>query len=162
LLSGASRAQGNLVVNGGFELSGGWQGTFAYMHPLEPAGYVKEGTVVGGLYNNEPLFQRLSTEPATPYVLEFSLRSDAPGPPPVTVKWGTQTLGDFTNPSTTDWQTFRRDVTAEAAVTELSFVTLGGNWLVDAVSVTAVPEPTTVSLGMVAAVAMIVYRRKRK
>ncbi|HUS33924.1 MAG TPA: hypothetical protein VM680_01105 [Verrucomicrobiae bacterium] len=135
-----------------------------------PAYFVKEGRVVGAVVDvrgigNQPMLQRLSTEPSIPYVLEFSLLSGqgnlgGQDPPlPVTVRWGSQTLGDFSNPSTTEWQTFQLNVAAESRVTELSFMTLGTTWqLIDEISVTAVPEPTPVNLAITALAAMAMFR----
>jgi hypothetical protein len=164
LLSNASHAQGNLVINGDFETmnpTAGWSGTYGNLFSVDPVSSAKEGRGMGGLFNNERLSQQLSAEPFIPYRLEFSLRSGVEGNRPVTVSWGSQTLGDFSNPDTSQWRTFRLDVTAETPLTKLSFYTTGPNWMIDAVSVTAVPEPTTVTLAVVAGVAMTACRRKR-
>ena len=160
-LHAVSRAQGDLVVNGGFESPNtGWEGVYMTWQPTQPLGNVRSGNFVGAVIDvsrihQKPMSQRLSTEPMVPYLLEFSLRSARQGsiynedPWPVTVKWGSQTVGDFLNLDTTKWQTFRVNVTAESTATDLSFVTLGYtvNWI-DDISVTAVPEPSVVALAV--------------
>jgi len=173
-LSGAARAQGNLVINGGFESPNtGWEGVYMTWQPTQPVGNVRSGNFVGAVIDvsrisQKPMSQRLSTEPMVPYLLEFSLRSARAGsvynedPLPVTVKWDSHTVGDSINLNTSSWQTFRVNLTAESTATDLSFVTLGYtvNWI-DDISVTAVPEPTSVTLGTAAALATIIFRRKR-
>jgi hypothetical protein len=168
-------AQGNLVANGGFEsLFAGWEGTWGY---LDHADFAYEGTVVGVVIDigsssvNQTMHQLLSTEPAVPYVLRFSLLSGAgrageqspPGASPVLVKWGNQTIGQFANASTTSWKSYQFNVTANSLQTELNFASIGTRYqLIDDISVTAVPEPTTTALLIGGAGLVYTFQRRNR
>src|ERR1051325_655766 len=122
-LPAVSRAQGNLVVNGGFVSipPTGWKGNYGSIYTYDPVSTAKEGRGVGAFLIFEPISQQLPTEPFVPYLLEFSLISQRDDHP-VKVTWGSQTVGNFLNGHTTQWRTFRANVTAETSSTELSFV----------------------------------------
>lgn len=118
---------------------------------------------------NETMHQTLSTQPAVPYILRFSLLSglgrageqNPPGPSPVFVTWGSQAIGQFTNPSNATWAMYQFNVIAASSQTELNFACLRTRWqLIDGISVTAVPEPSTVALLAVGSAALIVARRR--
>ena len=154
---------GSIVVNGGFESGfGGWNGTYGY---IDMPGAALEGnragvvTDVGSSSVGQPMWQTLSTVPGAQYHLSFSLlsgygrageQSQGNLGSPVNVWWGGsllsgdgQYLGVFRNTSTTTWQTWGFDLTANSSSTLLQFIDYTDmRWqLIDAVSVVPVPEP---------------------
>lgn len=169
-----THAQGNLVANGSFEtLFSGWQGTYGQ---YENADFAVDGRTTGVVIDvgsssvGETMHQTLSTEPSVPYMLRFHLLSGAgrageqspPGASPVLVRWGNQTLGQFANTSTTTWRLYEIPVTATAFQTELNFASLGTRWqLIDAVSVTVVPEPLPIALFALGALICISGRTRK-
>lgn len=161
-------AQGNIVLNGGFEnLFAAWQGTFGY---IDRANFALEGEVVGVVTDlgsssiNQTMHQILPTDPNVPYVLRFSLLSGAgrageqspPGASLVRVKWGEDTIGLFANESVSEWKSYEFSLTADSSQTELNFASLGERFqLIDSISVTAVPEPSPIALATLGALAYL-------
>jgi hypothetical protein len=148
---------GNLVVNPGFESGfSGWTGTYGLVNP--PGGSY-EGLTAGviiqaqGTQNLQVLQQAIPTVVGDMYEIQFSLLAGnglvgdpSPGHATINVFWGGLlglSIGQFSNPSTTQWETFDAVVTATSTSTTLEFFDPADQHLqlVDAVSVAEVPEP---------------------
>lgn len=169
LLARSTQAQSDLVINGGFESGiAGWSGGLIVM----PASFAFEGGYVGVIVdqtscrNGQTLDQTIPTVPGQAYDYTFSLLSGygrvgeglySPGNAPVNIYFGDQYLGVCSNPSTTTWQTYQFEVTADSAATTLDFLDYTDqHWqILDGVSVVAAPEPASTGVwGLIAAAAM--------
>ncbi len=156
LLSLPSHAATNLVSNGGFESGDftGWSGSAVV--PLNGvycpgAGAVPEGNCAayfGSLGSALTLQQSFATTVGTPYLVNFSFQGDGDVPSSFAVLWGAQTLYSVSNPAGGVFATFAFSATAVSTITTLAFVTRDdpGFMYLDAVSVTAVPEPSSAAL----------------
>lgn len=163
---------GNLVQNPGFESGfSGWNGTYGILTP--PPGVALEGVNVGVIdtlqssSTHEALQQAIPTVAGDQYEIQFSLLSgyglvgEYPdqGNALINVLWGGASLGQVTNPSTTSWDTFDFFTTASSSSTTLEFLDPADEHLqlIDAVSVSQVPEPQT-SLLFVGGLALFYIR----
>ena len=101
----------------------------------------------------EYLSQVLPTQPGQSYLLQFSIRAAIPsvsqgGPYGIGVSWGSQSPVIYNMTSDLDtWITEQELVTASSTGTLLKFTQpFGAQPYLDAVSVTAIPEPRMLSL----------------
>jgi hypothetical protein len=152
---GAQSAAGvNIVQNGAFDSPNG-TGVPGWTYPgyLWVPGYppgADGGPFVGV---NGYMSQVLPTQPGQSYLLQFSIRATMPGiiqggPYGISVSWGSRDplrynlTSDFEH-----WVPVQALLTAASTETLLSFTQPYGAWpYLDAVSVTAIPEPGTLSL----------------
>jgi hypothetical protein len=170
LLAGTGRqlfGQGNLVVNGSFESGfGGWLGTYGYLIAPDIALHGRNvGVIVDVSHSStgEPIYQYLPTVPGISYTFRFHFLSGygrvgefpSPGNAPVSVAWGDEHLGTFSNPSTSVWQPHEFHVTAVATSTRIAFHSGDTHWqLVDNIQVVPIPEPGLVPFFVVGIAAL--------
>ena len=180
LFSSKAVAQGNLIVNGGFESGiSGWSGTYGI---YERSPNTVDGTIVGVVIDvrssstSQCIYQTFPTTPGTTYTVAFSTRlADLGGN-------GVPVAGDSSGSSTTiqlQWDgknvlgipVFNRDtwearsikVVAQSTFSTITFFNAAGSraWpFIDHVSVTAVPEPSTTLL-LVSALGLVFMRVSR-
>jgi MYXO-CTERM domain-containing protein len=166
-------AQGaaNIVSNGGFETGDftGWSGT-ATGDPFNGvycpgAGAVAEGACaafLGPLGADEVLQQVLGTQAGAQYLVSLALAASGDTPSDFAVKWGGQTLYSVSNPDTGgsfSTLTFLAQATGASTTLSFSFRDDANFMYLDAVSVTAVPEPPGLAL-MALGVAALWARRR--
>jgi hypothetical protein len=161
-------AQGNLVQNGDFNegLSvWGWTYNFGI---LEGVPYAAEGGDIGLV--DGTLFQTLQTTPGQAYQLQFAMAGtpNDPATEVLDVLWGGQSIVNLSwypaghsYSSGLGWEWIDIAVTASTSSTVLSFdnPNLGTNPFLDAVSVKAIPEPSTIWLLSFGLFAIFVRRK---
>ncbi len=158
----------NLVQNGDFESSGGWQ-----LSGNGGAWYGYYGGADGGAFqgldsmNLSPLYQDVPTTPGQLYSLTFYLRGSYPAgqAPPfgVNVFWNSQQAGSFTlNVFSSDWWLETLTVVGgPASQSRLEFRNPYPTFsALDDVSLVAVPEPSAAAL--FGAAAIFVCSRTRR
>jgi choice-of-anchor C domain-containing protein len=183
------QAQGNLVVNGGFESPvifsqwltmgpgplGGWTIASGSVEILRSYWQPSEGlqSLDTAGDNSGLIHQTVATVPGITYRLTFDLSGNPDGgttTKTLQVGFGaaTQTF-DFDTTSTTranmQWTPQTWDIVATTGSTILSFQNIGtGPYgaAMDNVSLTVIPEPTTITLTGLAAICISVKLRKRK
>jgi hypothetical protein len=146
----------SLVVNGGFDTGtfDGWtQSGLAPFSGVACTGATVDGSCfafLGPVGTDGTLSQSISTQAGVSYLLTFGAAFDGTTPTDFSVKWGSQTLYSVINPAatTTAFQTFTFNLAATGSSTLLSFSARSdlGEVLLDGVSVSPVPEPSTMAL----------------
>lgn len=160
--------QGSIVQNGSFDSPSGvgipgWTCPGYIWVPGYPPG-PDGGPFVGVV---QYISQTLTTEPGQSYLLQFSIKSLIPGlgqagPYGIGVSWGTQSPVVYQMTPSYDWMSEQLEVTAVNSQTLLSFTQeYGANPFLDAVSVVAISEPSTLPL-FSACAAMLISRIRRK
>jgi len=165
--------QGNIVVNGSFESGfGGWLGTYGYIIAPDIAVHGRNVGVivdVGHSSTGEPMYQYLPTIPGISYTFSFHFLSGygrvgefpSPGTAPVSVSWGDEHLGTFSNPSTSVWQSHEFRTTAVGTSTRIAFHTGDAHWpLVDNIQVVPIPEPGVLSFLLAGIAALGIWHRR--
>lgn len=160
----------NIVANGGFETGDltGWSGTIL-TNPYSGviclgAGSSPEGLCEAFLGTDGAagtLSQVLSTVAGQAYAVSFSFKPDGSTPSSFSVAFGNQSLYNIVSPASAAPQTFSFTGTAVGASTALvfNFRNDPGYFLLDAVSVAAVPEPAPLALAAVGLVGLLARRK---
>jgi hypothetical protein len=169
-LSGPARAA-NLVNNGGFETGDftGWLqlNNFSFSGVSCPGlGQAPEGNCAaffGPSGADGTLSQVLSTTPGTVYAVSFDFAADGGSPADFSATWNGQSLVSLSNPPTSSFQVYNFLLLATGSSTTLSFNFRDDPAFLylDAVSVSAVPEPTSMAL-LGIGLAAVWTRRRRK
>jgi MYXO-CTERM domain-containing protein len=171
LLPLAGPAAANIVVNGGFETGdlSGWVSTNLQFSGADCPGaaQVAEGICEGffGPFGSDgTLSQVLSTQPGTSYLVSFALQGGGDVPSDFSAKWGSQTLYSVQNPSAGPFVPFSFNAVATGASTTLSFSFRddAGFIFLDAVSVSAVPEPAGAALSVLGLGLLGFHARRRR
>jgi PEP-CTERM motif len=171
---GSAQAATNLVTNGGFETGtfAGWTGTgdttfngvqcpgadasvyegncSAFFGPFDAAG--------GGIS------QVINVGGAGQYWdLSFAFQADGANPSGFSVTFGGQTLLSLTNPpaGANTLYHFSGVTTGDNMALAFNFIDPVGYLFLDAVSVSAIPEPTTTALLGAGLAAMVFWRRRK-
>jgi hypothetical protein len=173
-------AADNLLLNGGFELGDftDWVGldNFEFSDVLcpgaVPADPTEQAPAEGDCYARfgpegsvGTLAQGINTTPGQTYAIDFAFASDGGLPNSASASFGSTLLASGTDiPSTSGYVTRHFTAVATGTNTTLSFSFRDdeGYLLLDAVSVTAVPEPTTVALIGLALSALALSRRRTR
>jgi hypothetical protein len=163
----------DLVTNGGFEAGSlsGWSGS-VLTNPYSGvaclgAGSVPEGSCeafLGTSGNADTLSQVLSTVAGQSYTIRFSLLGDGSVPSDFSVSFGGQVLYSAAAgllPTTPQVLSFVAAATGSATALTFGFQNDPGYFLLDAVSVTPVPEPASLPLMLLGLGAVAVWRRRR-
>lgn len=160
----------SIVTNGGFETGDltGWSGTLLaspYSGVICPgAGGAPENNCVlfaGTDGAAETLSQVLSTVVGQSYAVSFSFSSDGSSPSSFSAAFGNQGLYSVTSPALSAATTYTFTGTATGTSTALvfSFRNDPGYFMLDAVSVSAVPEPATAALAAAGLLGLLGWRR---
>ena len=153
-LMAASAVRASLVANGGFET-----GSFSGWTQFGTAGYAISGNAHSGIRAGEFLQtgsiggiqQTLNVTLGQSYQITFWLfNTGGTGAEEFQLKWGGNTILDLVNPAAFGYTKFTQIVTGDGATDVLSFGFRQdpGFFLLDDVSVEAVPEPATVIAGV--------------
>jgi hypothetical protein len=178
LLAGmATQAQANLLVNGGFESTNfnGWTAggntDFSEVQCTGPGATVSEGTCaafIGATGSDFTLSQGFATDAGATYLLQFSVLFDGSTPSDFSATINGATVVNFTDPPAgSSFQTFSSyfttDDSAAGLLSSLSFAGRNDNgfMFVDGVSVSAVPEPSSVALLGLGIGAIALWRRRK-
>jgi hypothetical protein len=179
----------NLIVNGDFEAGlSGWAGALAVFWGTSNT---VSGRNVGEIFDRskspsfESVNQSIATTPNVTYEITFALRLPelveyAPGawypvigdsrggPTTISVLWNDRTIGIFPVVDRDNWSFYSIDAVAEQSSTRVTFFNPShiSEAFLDDVSVTAVPEPASLSLilvglGMVAGLRGLMRRKAR-
>ena len=179
---GSVASASNLVQNGGFESNdfSHWSGTAAAdvgsngvtgsIFGIDP--FQGSYQAIFATYTAETLTQTLATTFNGSETISFALADGGGGSPTDSFKvyFGGNLLATLSQTSGS-YQTYSYQATATSTSTDLSFTMAhpsGGDWFLDAVSVTetvaAVPEPSTLALACVACVSGLghaAFRRRK-
>jgi hypothetical protein len=171
-------AADNLLLNGGFELGDftDWVGldNFEFSDVqcpgAVPADPTDQAPAEGDCYARfgpegsvGTLAQGLNTTPGQTYAIDFAFASDGGLPNSASASFGSTLLASGTDiPSTSGFVTQHFTAVATGTNTTLSFSFRddAGYLLLDAVSVTAIPEPASIALIAVALSALALRRRR--
>ena len=152
----ASAVHANLVVNPGFETGDftGWtqfgntsftgvSGTFGEVAPHSGSNQAYFGAVgsVGGIE------QTISVTPGQTYQISAWVYNFGGTPSEVQVIWGGDIIADVINPPACPYTLFTGTVVATSSTVAFGFQQDPSYFLLDDISVTAVPEPTTTIAG---------------
>jgi len=143
----------NLVQNGGFEAGdlSGWTEVGNTGYGGVACGGAPEGSCeafFGPMGSLGGIAQNIATTVGGQYAISFILNADGEAPSALQVDFGGQTLLSLANPSTAGNQTFTFIAPATSASTMLRFQFQDDPSFVylDAVQVSAVPEPASLAL----------------
>jgi hypothetical protein len=168
----AAPVQANLVTNGGFETGdfSGWAQTGdASFNGVQCAGslpsvYAGNCSAYFGSLDQSGIEQTIDVgSVGLTWNLSFAFLPDGGMPSSFTVTFGGKTLLSITDPVASDYMVYQFSgyTTAENMTLSFDFFDPVGFLSLDAVSVTAVPEPATTAL-MGAALAGLLVMRRRK
>ncbi|SEL52625.1 PEP-CTERM protein-sorting domain-containing protein [Roseateles sp. YR242] len=160
----------NLVTNGGFETGDltGWSGTVLanpYSGVYCPgAGGAPEGSCeafLGTAGSSDTISQMISTVAGQLYTVSFSFQSDGSTPSSLLVSFGNQAAYSLLSPVSTDLHSYTFSGLATGASTELlfNFRNDPGYFIVDGISVSAVPEPASFALCLAGVLGLAMKRR---
>lgn len=159
----------NLVSNGGFEDGSlaGWSGTVLdspYSGVDCVSGTAAAGTCqafLGTFGSTDTLSQALATTTGQSYTVSFTFTSDGSAPASFAASFGGQMLY-FASGLAAGSQVLSFTTTALSSSSALSFSVNNdpGYYTLDAVSVTAVPEPATAALMSLGALGLAAWRRR--
>lgn len=162
----------NIVVNGGFETGNfsGWtqHGDTSFSDVHASAAYTGSyGVRFGPIFGVGGIYQDLPTTPGLGYDLSFYLSNLAhftPNSFGVSVGGAPIASLSLANSGDFPYTEFTASFVAAGVVTRLQFDTTNppGYWLLDDVSVTAVPEPGQVAMGLVLLVGAAGYAYRRR
>lgn len=172
VLPAASQAQ-NLIANGGFETGtlGGWStaGDSSFIGVAQNIGHSGNWAAFAGPDPSGSLLQTVATTPGLSYVVSFWLRlDDSAQPNSFSFSWNNSAPSQpFNNVAAFDYTRFSSTVvaTGAASILRFDFVNPQSFWLLDDVSVTAVPEPATAALlagGLLAVLLVGAAGRRRR
>jgi hypothetical protein len=155
-IGGPAHAATNLVINGGFETGDftGWQqlNNFSFSGVLCPGpGLAPEGSCAGyfgPLGSDATLSQDITTTPGATYNLSFAFAADGGSPAHFSVTWNGQALMNMNNPPASNFQVINLVAHAVGSTATLAFNFRDDAdfMYLDAVSVSAVPEPAALTL----------------
>ncbi len=168
-LPGQAFAAGiNLVQNGGFETGdlGSWTQVGNTGFGGVFCGGAPEGSCeafFGPLGSPGGITQSVATTPGGRYSISFVFTSDGGAPASFEADFGGQTLLSLTNPPAAGDQTFNFTGFATSAATLLQFQFRDdpGFLFLDAVQVTAVPEPASLALVGAGLLGLTIGRRRK-
>jgi hypothetical protein len=168
LATGAASAA-ELVTNGSFEtrdLSGWSQQGDTGFTGVQCGSGASDGACsffAGTVGDNSILSQVLATTVGTQYLVSFSYMPDGSTPSLLGVSFGSQVLLNLSDPVASGFVQKQFVVYASAASTALTFTVRNdpGFFLLDGVSVAAVPEPATAAM-CAAGLLLIGLRRARR
>jgi hypothetical protein len=168
----------NLVVNGGFEdpagpeqYGPGWTAYRVDGNPLDDntiTGYAHSGSQAACFGEEEcdgVITQTLSTVAGQQYLFSFWFASDGGTPNDFSAKFGDTTVFSVVNAPSQPYEYYSYQLTATSATTPISFAGMNvpGYLDLDDVSVTPVPEPSTLVLLAIGVVSLLAYAwRKRR
>ena len=168
----AAQAGPNLVTNGGFETRDftGWTGTGdttfngVQCPGSDPSVYEGNCSAFFGSFQSAGIEQVINVGSAgLLWDLSFAFQPDGGNPSSFAVLFGGQTLLSLTNPPADGYTLYHfSGVTTAANMTlAFNFLDQAGFLFLDAVSVSAIPEPATTSL-LGAGLAGLFFWRRRK
>lgn len=163
---------GNIVLNGNFNMAyTNWSGNIPGWLPYNWPSIPNNGAALA-----KDIYQILPTSPGQEYSLSFYTAADLYWSPSVnvTVALDSDTLASFATPPYTydpfveryeqmHWQQLTYSFIASSSTTKLEFIdTSTYDFGLAAVSVIAVPEPTTITLMAIAGTMMMIVRTRRR
>ena len=153
---GAAKVRAALIVNGSFETGdfAGWtqfgnsgftsvQGVFGAVYPVDGSFQAAFGAVgsLGGIFQTVPVIVGQS------YTLSFWVYNFGGTPSELRVDWGNHNLIDDVDPPAFGYKHYSFNVVAGGPEVQLSFQQDPSYFLLDDVSLTPVPEPSTYIAG---------------